>query len=93
MDRDGAWSLAPAYDVMQGGHPLGGGMRACGVLGKMAEVGAEDLRKLADAHGVRDAAGVIGEVREILGRMAEFGEAVGMGERRLGELESGMRLD
>lgn len=92
MGRDGEWSLAPAYDVMQGGHPLGGGMRACGVLGRMAEVGGEDLLKLADTHGVRNAAGVIEEVREVLGRMPEFAERVGMSERRLGELENGMRL-
>jgi serine/threonine-protein kinase HipA len=92
MDRTGAWLLAPAYDVMQGGHPLGGGMRACGVLGRMAEVGVADLLKLADTHGVRDGAGVIEEVRAVLGLMPEFAESAGMSERRLGELENGMRL-
>lgn len=92
MSRQGHWSLAPAYDVMQGGHPLGGGMRACGVLGRMAGVGGPDLMKLAGAHGVRDGAGVIEEVRTVLGRMAEFAEAAGMSERRLDALEEGMRL-
>lgn len=91
MNRAGEWSLAPAYDVRQGGHPLGGGMRACGVLGRMADVRVADFLKLAEAHGVRGAADVIEEVRVALGRMPEFGEEVGMSGRRLGELEDGMR--
>lgn len=92
MDRQGEWSLAPAYDVMQGGHPLGGGMRACGVLGRLAEVRVEDLLRLADVHGVRNGAGVIEEVRGVLGRLPEFAEQAGMSQRRLAELERGMRM-
>ena len=92
MNSRGEWSLAPAYDVMQGGHPLGGGMRACGVLGRLAEVREEDLRQLARNHGVRDGAAVVEEVREVLGRMAEFAEVAGMGARRLDELERGLRM-
>ncbi len=91
MGRGGVWELAPAYDVIQGGHPLGGGMRACGVMGRMAEVRCEDLRKLAAAHGVKNADDVIDDVREALGRIGEFGEQVGMSARRIDELQDGMR--
>jgi serine/threonine-protein kinase HipA len=92
MERGGEWTLAPAYDLMQGGHPLGGGMRACGVMGRMAEIRRDDLLRLAEAHGVRGAEEVIGEIEGVLGQLEEFGAQVGMSERRVDELKGGLRV-
>jgi serine/threonine-protein kinase HipA len=92
MDGDGVWSLAPAYDIVQGAHPLGGGTRACGVAGRLAEVRREDLLALAETHSVAKPAETIDEIREVLSRIKEFAEKTGMSERRADELAQGLRL-
>jgi len=92
MSREGEWTLAPAYDLVQTGHPLGGGMRACGVLGRMSEVGVENLKQLAVLHGVKEGQAIIEEVRTTLGGMPDFCAQAGVSERRMEELVQGMRL-
>ncbi|MDA0766233.1 MAG: type II toxin-antitoxin system HipA family toxin [Verrucomicrobia bacterium] len=91
MEADGEWKLAPAYDLTQTGHPVGGGMRACGVMGRAAEVRREDLLALAAEHGVRGSEKVIDEVWGVLSRLEDFAVATGISVGRMEELREGLR--
>lgn len=92
MNADGEWELAPAYDVMQNGFPLGGGLRACSVLGKSMDVNREDLIELGRQHSVRGPAEILDEVSDALSRLSEFEDRVPISRRRLEELKDGIRV-
>jgi serine/threonine-protein kinase HipA len=67
MDRDGTWSLAPAYDVtFARGH---GWTRAhqMRVRDKTSGIRATDLLEVAREFGVKRADGILARTREVLG--------------------------
>lgn len=92
MEFDGEWRLAPAYDVMQHGFPLGGGMRACAVLGRSVTVGRGDLLDLARNHSVRNAEAILDEVQDALARLDEFAATIPISRHRIDELRRGIRV-
>jgi serine/threonine-protein kinase HipA len=65
MDRDGRWSLAPAYDVTHAYNPSGNWtyQHLMSVNGKFRDITRQDCLALADRWMVRNAKDSIHQVR------------------------------
>ena len=69
MDRDGRWSLAPAYDLVFTDGP--GGEHSTSVLGHGRDIGRETLVRLG-AEADLDAAGARGVIDEVSAAAADW---------------------
>lgn len=69
MDRDGRWSLAPAYDLVFTDGP--GGEHSTSVLGHGRDIGRETLVRLG-AEADLDAAGARGVIDEVSAAVADW---------------------
>lgn len=83
MDEDGAWSAAPAYDVTFSAGP--GGRHALMVGEDVRNPGLDEIKRVAAAAGVRDAAAraCIDRVRGAVSRWREFAQASGVSQSML----------
>ena len=80
MDPDGAWRLAPAYDVT---HAFAPGHRwlsqhLMSVNGKFEQITREDLLEVADRFGIERAAAALGTVRDAVGSWSQFAAEAGL---------------
>lgn len=84
MDRDGAWSLAPAYDVIWAWKPGNPWLERhqMSINGKRDGFNIEDLRTVADVAGMPRgrAARIVGEVGEAVAGWPELAAEVGVQE-------------
>jgi len=86
MDRSGAWSLAPAYDVTYSYNPgskwLSGHQMS--VAGKNGGIGTDDLLATSRIAGidVRQAREIIDEVAAAVERWREFADIAGVSEQQ-----------
>lgn len=90
MDRDGRWSLAPAYDLVFTDGP--GGEHSTSVLGHGRDIGRETLVRLGaeadlDAAGAR---GVIDEVSAAVADWARFAADAGVSRASLARIADGL---
>jgi serine/threonine-protein kinase HipA len=85
MDKDGTWSLSPAFDVAYSYNPAGAwtSRHQMSVHGKRDGFAREDLVALGSAGGLRRARSeaVIDEVDAAVGRWRSFAERAGVDER------------
>ena len=80
MDRNGKWSLSPAYDVGYNYNP-GGGWTArhqMSVQGKFEGILRRDLLSLADANGIKAAERTIDEVVDACSQWPSTAEGCGV---------------
>lgn len=96
MGRDGAWSLAPAYDVIWACKPGNPWLDAhqMSMNGKRAGITATDLREVGAVAGlVRGrAASIISEVSAAVARWSELAAEVGVDEQMAAQIAASHRL-
>jgi serine/threonine-protein kinase HipA len=97
MGRDGAWSLAPAYDVTWAWRPGNPWLDSHQMMinGKRDGFVLEDLRAVARMGGLKQgrAEAIHEEVREAVLRWSELAAANGIAERAIGEIAATHRLE
>jgi serine/threonine-protein kinase HipA len=96
MDRDGAWSLAPAYDVIwawQPGNPWLASHQMS-INGKRDGFTVADLRAVAAVAGLKRgrAEAILGEVGEVVAGWPGVAEQVGVDRETIEEIASSHRL-
>ena len=91
MARDGAWSLAPAFDLTFSGGP--GGEHYLAVNGRGTAIGTEDLLALARDADVRPrrARAIIDEVLAAAARFRDFASTYDVSAATLASVETGLR--
>ena len=74
MDRDGHWRLSPAFDMIWAYNPGGGwtNRHQMRVNGKLDGFERPDLMAVAVTFGIKDAASIIRQVDDAVGRWPEF---------------------
>ncbi len=96
MDREGTWSLAPAYDVVWAWRPgnLWLDSHQMSINGKRDGFGLADLRAVADVAGLRRgrARAVLVEVSEVVAGWREIAEEVGVDEQVAEQIARSHRL-
>jgi serine/threonine-protein kinase HipA len=95
MDRDGVWSLAPAYDVTWAYNPRGDwtSRHQMTINGKRDEFARSDLEAAARQFGVRHRAALIDEVVAAVARWPRFAAEVGVGGDLVERAGASHRLD
>lgn len=82
LKKNGAWELAPAYDVTFAHNPQGQwtNQHLMSVNGAFRNISRDDILAVADRFAIGQARRVIGEVAEALARWDDFAETAGVGE-------------
>jgi serine/threonine-protein kinase HipA len=97
MDRDGQWSLSPAFDVIYAYNPAGDwtARHQMTVNGKRDGFSRADFEAVARAASMKRgrAAAIHEEVHAAVSRWAEFAERAGVGGDRAAEVRSVLRLE
>ena len=77
---EASWGLSPAYDVTFAHNPTGRWtyQHLMGVDGVYRDVSRADVMRLADRFLVRDASGIVDEVRDAVGRWRSFADEAGL---------------
>ncbi len=80
MDRTGAWSLAPAYDVTHAYNPDGQWthQHLMGVNGKFRGITRDDLLEFGERHQVPRTAAIIGDVNGAVDSWQQFAAEAGL---------------
>jgi serine/threonine-protein kinase HipA len=91
LKLDGAWELAPAYDVTHAYNPKGEwtDQHQMSVNGKFSGITRADLLIEADRFGVRRPRDALADVRAALEQWSEFGREAGLGRQVI----DGLRAD
>lgn len=96
MDRSGAWSLSPAYDVTYAYRPKSRWTRRhqMSINGKRDDFSIADLEAVAKHASLKRgvAKRVFGEVREAVESWPEIAATAGVPERRIAQIASAQRL-
>jgi serine/threonine-protein kinase HipA len=96
MDRTGAWSLAPAYDVVWAWQPGNRWLDShqMSINGKRSGFTVADLRAVADVGGLKRgrAETILAEVTEVVARWSEIAADVGIDEGMAERIASSHRL-
>lgn len=93
MDRDGRWSLSPAFDVIYAYNPQGEWTRShqMTINGLRDNFSRSDLLAVAERFDIRDAAGSLRRVEEAVGRWAAFAAEAGVPEAVARQIAEGHR--
>ncbi|HEY4917255.1 MAG TPA: type II toxin-antitoxin system HipA family toxin [Solirubrobacteraceae bacterium] len=96
MDREGAWSLAPAYDVIWAWRPgnLWLDSHQMSINGKRDGFTVADLRAVATVAGLTRgrAEAILADVVAVVARWSDVAEEVGVGERMSEQIARSHRL-
>jgi len=94
MDARGAWSLAPAYDMVWSYRPDSRWVarHQMSLNGRTDDFSRDDLLAVARSAGVRDAAAILREVAETVARWMEFASESGVDEELAEEVGKSHRL-
>jgi serine/threonine-protein kinase HipA len=96
MDREGAWSLAPAYDVIWAWKPgnLWLDSHQMSINGKRNGFSVADLRALATVAGLKRgrAESILSEVSDVLATWPEVADDVGVDEQMAEQIGRSLRL-
>jgi serine/threonine-protein kinase HipA len=96
MDRDGAWSLAPAYDVVWAWKPGNPWLDShqMSVNGKREGFSVADLRAVADVAGLARgrAKAILAEVNDVVVGWRGVAEEVGVGDEIAEQIARSHRL-
>ncbi|TAL46259.1 MAG: type II toxin-antitoxin system HipA family toxin [Salinibacterium sp.] len=88
MNRDGRWSLAPAYDLTHAYSPTSHWLseHLMSVNGKFRDIRRADLLAVADEFGIERAITAIGAVRDAVESWPEFADAAGLSNELTDEI-------
>ena len=80
MDRNGRWSLSPAYDVSYAYDPSGFWNRRhlMGINGKFENFSMDDMEKVGVAEGIRNRKRIIEEICDVVNRWPEYAQSAGI---------------
>jgi len=78
MDGDGAWRIAPAFDLTLATYPLASGFRAARVMGKAGNITRRDLKRLGEEQGVRKIDDAIDQVLQAVEDWQLFADEHGL---------------
>jgi serine/threonine-protein kinase HipA len=96
MDREGAWSLAPAYDVIWAWKPgnLWLDSHQLSINGKRDGFSVADLRAIADVAGLKRgrAKAILAEVSDVVANWAVIAREVGVDEEMAAQIAGSHRL-
>jgi serine/threonine-protein kinase HipA len=96
MDREGAWSLAPAYDVIWACRPGNPWLDShqMSINGKRDGFSVADLRAVAGVAGLRRgrAEAILAEVSDVVARWSEVAREVGVDEQMVEPIGRSHRL-
>lgn len=95
MDRDGRWSLAPAYDVTWAYNPEGDWTRRhqMTVNGKRSEFTRHDLMSVANRFGIRHGAAIVDSVTNVVAAWPEYAATAGGADEHRDLIAATLRLD
>jgi len=88
MDAEGAWSLAPAYDLTFSASSQGYHSTAC--AGNYVDPGRKELMELANALSINKAQATIDEIKGIISRWRIYAESTGVSETSTHTIETSM---
>jgi len=94
MDRQGQWSLAPAFDMTHSYKPGAGWTQAhqMTINGKRDHFTRQDLLKVAETNDLKKAAEVIQEVQDAVANWPAFAAAAGVHKNRIAAIGRDHRL-
>lgn len=94
MGVDGAWRLAPAYDVMYAYNPKGEWtyQHLCGINGKFDGHTRADLLTLAKQFNIKKAEAILNEVKSAVSSWRSFAIEAGVGDKLTNEVSSNLKL-
>ena len=95
MNRDGDWSLSPAYDVTYAADPANQWLsrHQMTINGKRGDFTLRDLVTVGESIGVRKPGEHVAQIKEVIGRWTDYAAAAGLpadDTRRIGKAH---RLD
>jgi serine/threonine-protein kinase HipA len=97
MNRDGEWSLSPAYDVAYSYNPTGEwtGQHQMSINGKRDHFELSDLLALANAGGIkkRKAEEIASEVSQAVVTWRKHANAAGVSKEDTRRIQKAFRLD
>ncbi len=97
MDRDGVWSLSPAFDVMYAYNPSGTwtASHQMSLAGKRAGFTLDDLKAVAETASMKRgrAEAIAHEVTKAISRWREFAASAGVASRQVDMIADVHRLD
>jgi serine/threonine-protein kinase HipA len=96
MDREGRWSLSPAFDLVYAHNPAGRwtAQHQMSVDGKRDGFTIEDLRRVAEVASMKrgQAERILAEVTDAVARWPELAADAGVGEDRIDRIAATHRL-
>ena len=96
MDRSGAWSLAPAFDVTYSFQPSGAwtATHQMTLNGKRDEFVQSDFEMGSKAAGLKrgQARKIVGEVRDVVRRWQEYADEAGVTPGQRDQIQNALRL-
>jgi serine/threonine-protein kinase HipA len=97
MDRDGRWSLSPAFDLVYAYNPTGRqtSQHQMSINGKRDRFTIEDLRRVADVATLKrgQAEEILADVIDAVKAWPELAADAGIDEARIARIEHVQRLD
>jgi serine/threonine-protein kinase HipA len=96
MDKDGRWSLSPAFDVTYSFNPAGlwTATHQMSINGKRDDFELEDFRACARTAGMKRgrAESILGEVERVVARWPDYAEAAGVAPGQREPVRAALRL-
>jgi serine/threonine-protein kinase HipA len=96
MDKSGAWSLAPAFDMTYSFNPTGAwtASHQMTLNGKREDFSMDDFNACARAASMKRgrAAAIVGEVQDVVSRWKDYAEAAGVPDAWLDKIQGALRL-
>jgi serine/threonine-protein kinase HipA len=96
MDKSGAWSLSPAFDVTYSFNPAGAwtASHQMTLNGKRDDFTLDDFNACARAASMKRgrAAAIVGEVQDVVSRWKEYAEAAGVPDAWQEKIQGTLRL-
>ena len=95
MNRAGAWSLAPAYDVTYANNPASPWVSAhqMTINGRRTDIDRTDLIAVAESTGVKGASRVIASVAKAVGAWRDFASQAEVDSAFVADIEQNIRFD
>jgi serine/threonine-protein kinase HipA len=96
MDREGRWSLSPAFDMVYAYNPAGRwtAQHQMSINGKRDRIAVEDLRRVATVASLRrgQAETILADVVEAVTAWPELAAKAGVDEERIARIERAHRI-
>jgi serine/threonine-protein kinase HipA len=94
LNEAGAWTLAPAYDLIYAYNPTGEWtyQHLMSVNGKFRDIHREDLLTIADRYQIGSANRILAEVRETVKSWPFFAEKAGVGGTDVRDIRENLQL-